>query len=263
MRPKITLGLNPYDHFLLSYQEQETSLKQAMVRYPNARTFTIVTTNSKCVFSFIPNHLTRFIPESATQLFTMNYPRDIDPLTALELEAEKLRNNIPNRIILSDAIAYILCHQTRISQFHDITTAIELAKEYTPEFVTLMTYHHGEITKQFLTRLAPYLNRERKQFKSLGVTIDNDTDVVITLSGKPLESENVVWEWLRLTPENADNLSREKCQEKQKILCELSNAISRLSHDIAYRTKYVHPVSYVYCCNEIQKEIHYEAGDHL
>ena len=263
MRPKITFNLNPYDHFLLNYREREPALKQAMVRYPNARTFTVVTANAKGTFSFVPNHLTRFIPESAIQLFTMNYPRDIDPLTALEREAEKLKDNIPNHIVLSDAITYILCHQTRISQFHDVITAIELAKEYTPKFVTLMTYHHGEIAKQFRTRLAPYLNRERKQFKSLGVTMDNDTDVVITLSGKPLESENVIWEWLRLTPESADDLSREKCQEKRKILCELSNAVARLSRDITYRTKCVHPASYVYCCQQIEKEIHYEAGDHL
>lgn len=263
MRPKITFNLNPYDHFLLSHREQEPALKQAMVRYPNARTFTVVTANAKGTFSFVPNHLTRFIPESAIQLFTMDYPRDIDPLTALEHEAEKLKDDIPNHIVLSDAITYIFCHQTRISQFHDVTTAIELAKEYTPEFVTLMAYHHGEITKQFRTRLAPYLNKERKQFKSLGVTMDNDTDVVITLSGKPLESENVIWEWLRLTPESADDLSREKCQEKRKILCELSNAVARLSRDITYRTKCVHPASYVYCCQQIEKEIHYEAGDHL
>ena len=263
MRPKITFNLNPYDHFLLSHREQEPVLKQAMVQYPNARTFTVVTANAKDVFSFIPNHLTRFIPESTTQLLTMDHPRETDPLTALEREAEKLRNNIPNHIVLSDAITYILCHQTRISQFHDVTTAIELAKEYTPEFVTLMTYHHGEITKQFRTRLAPYLNRERKQFKSLGVTMNNDTDVVITLSGKPLESEDVIWKWLRLTPESADDLSRKKCQEKKKILCELSNAVARLSRDITYRTKCVHPASYVYCCQEIEKEIHYEAGDHL
>ena len=263
MRPVITFDTNPYDTFLLSHRKQESALKQAMAQYSNARTFTVVTTNAKGVFNFVPNHLTRFIPESAIQLFTMDYPRDIDPLAALELEAEKLKDNIPNHIVLGEAIAYILCHQTRISQFHDITTAIELAKEYTPEFVTLMTYHHGEITKQFRSRVAPYLNRERKQFKSLGITIDNGTDVIITLSGKPLESEDVVWEWLRLTPEGADNLPHEKCQEKRKILCELSNAISRLSHDITYRTKCVHPESYVYCCNEIQKEIHYEAGNHL
>lgn len=93
--------------------------------------------------------------------------------------------------------------------------------------------------------------------------MDNDTDVVITLSGKPLESEDVIWEWLRLTPESADDLSREKCQEKRKILCELSNAVARLSRDITYRTKCVHPASYVYCCQQIEKEIHYEAGDHL
>lgn len=263
MRPQITFDLNPYDTFLLSHREQEPVLKQAMVQYPNARTFTVVTTNSKDAFSFVPNHLTLFIPESTTQLLTMNYPRETDPLTALEREAEKLRNNIPNHIVLSDAITYILCHQTRISQFHDITTAIELAKEYTPEFVTLMTYHHGEITKQFRTHLAPYLNRKRKQFKSLGVTMDNNTDVVITLCGKPLESENVVWGWLRLTPESADDLSREKCQEKRKILCELSNAIARLSRDITYRTKCAHSASYIYCCQQIEKEIHYEAGDHL
>lgn len=263
MTINIVYDADPYNNFIFYHHMQEPTLKQAMVRHPKAKTFTVVPTNTCNAFSFVPNHLTRFIPESTIQLFTMDYPRDIDSLTALEREAEKLRNNIPNHIVLSDAIAYILCHQTRISQFHDVTTAIKLAKEYTPEFVTLMTYHHGEITKQFRTRLAPYLNRERKQFKSLGVTMDNDTDVVITLSGKPLESENVVWEWLRLTPESADNLSREKCQEKRKILCELSNAVARLSRNITYRTKCVHPVSYVYCCNEIQKEIHYEAGDHL
>lgn len=254
---------HPYIYFASQPEVHESTLKQAMKQYPNASSFTVVATTTEGVFSFIPNHLTRFIPESTTQLLTMDYPRETDPLTALEREAEKLRNNIPNHIVLSDAITYILCHQTRISQFHDVTTAIELAKEYTPEFVTLMTYHHGEITKQFRTRLAPYLNRERKQFKSLGVTMNNDTDVVITLSGKPLESEDVIWKWLRLTPESADDLSRKKCQEKKKILCELSNAVARLSRDITYRTKCVHPASYVYCCQEIEKEIHYEAGDHL
>lgn len=263
MTINIVYNADPYNNFIFYYHMQEPALKQAMAQHPKAKTFTVVPTNTFNIFGFVPNHLTRFIPESTIQLFTMDYPRDIDPLTALEREAEALKDNIPNHIFLGEVITYILCHQTRISQFHDITTAIELAKEYTPEFVTLMTYHHGEIAKQFRTRLAPYLNRERKQFKSLGVTMDNDTDVVITLSGKPLESEDVVWEWLRLTPEEAGNLSREKCQEKRKILCELNDAIGRLSRGIAYYTKCTYPVSYVYCCNEIQKEIHYEAGDHL
>lgn len=263
MTINIVYDADPYNNFIFYHRMQEPALKQAMAQHPKAKTFTVVPTNTFNTFSFVPNHLTRFIPKSTTQLFTMDYPRETDPLTALEREAEKLKDNIPNHIVLSDAITYILCHQTRISQFHDVTTAIELAKGYIPEFVTLMTYHHGEIAKQFRTRLAPYLNRERKQFKSLGVTMDNDTDVVITLSGKPLESENVIWEWLRLTPESADDLSREKCQEKRKILCELSNAVARLSRDITYRTKCVHPASYVYCCQEIEKEIHYEAGDHL
>lgn len=93
----------------------------------------------------------------------------------------------------------LISRQTRISIFHNVLTAIEYAKEYTPNHVTLTTYLHGEIAKQFCARIAPHVNRARKQFKSLGVTMDNQTDVVITLSGKPLESVDVVWSWLRLT----------------------------------------------------------------
>lgn len=120
----------------------------------------------------------------------------------------------------------------------------------------------GEITKQFHARIAPHVTKARKQFKSLGVTMDNKTDTVITLSGKPLESEDVIWEWLRLTPEETDTLSHEELWRKRKILCELRDAIERLGRAIG-TTEWTEPASYVYCCNEIQKEIHYEAGDHL
>ena len=115
-----------------------------------------------------------------------------------------------------DTINSIIVQPIRLSHFHNILTAIKHAKEYTPELVTLMTYDYGEITKQFRARIAPHITKARKQFKSLGVTMDNDTDTVITLSGKPLESVNVIWNWLHLTPEDADTLSPEKLWEKQK-----------------------------------------------
>ena len=92
--------------------------------------------------------------------------------------------------------------------------------------------------------------------------MDNDTDTVITLSGKPLESVNVVWNWLRLTPEDADALSPEKLWEKQKRLYALRDAVERLGRSISI-TEYTEPESYVLCCKAIQREIHYEAGDHL
>lgn len=92
--------------------------------------------------------------------------------------------------------------------------------------------------------------------------MDNDTDTVITLSGKPLESVNVVWNWLRLTPEDADALSPEKLWEKQKRLYALRDAVERLSRSIG-TTEYVEPASYVLCCKAIQREIHYEAGDRV
>lgn len=254
--------MNPYDHFIRGYSLQEPKLKQAMTQHPNAQTFTVVATNAEGVFSFVPNHLMRFIPESAVQLLTMDYPRDTDPLEALKEEAEKLQGNAPNRFVLGDIIASIMFRETRISHFHNILTAIEHAKEYTPRLVTLMTYDYGEITKQFRARIAPHVTKARKQFKSLGVTMDNKTDIAITLSDKPLESEDVIWNWLRLTPEEADNLSPEELWKKRKILCELGDTIERLSRAIC-TTEWTEPASYIYCCQQIEKEIHYEAGDHL
>lgn len=262
MTPKIPYIMNPYDHFIRGYSLQEPALKRAMAQHSNAQTFTVVATNTEGVFNFVPNHLVRFIPKSAVRLLTMNYPRGIDPLTALEEEAKKLQGNVPNRFVLGDTINSIIVQPIRLSHFHNILTAIKHAKEYTPELVTLMTYDYGEITKQFRARIAPHVTKARKQFKSLGVTMDNDTDTVITLSGKPLESVNVVWNWLRLTPEDADALSPEKLWEKQKRLYALRDAVERLGRSISI-TEYTEPESYVLCCKAIQREIHYEAGDHL
>lgn len=156
----------------------------------------------------------------------------------------------------------LISRQTRISKFHNVLTAIEHAKEYTPNHVTLMTYLHGEIAKQFCARIAPHVNRARKQFKSLGVTMDNQTDVVITLSRKPLESVDVVWSWLRLTPETTDHLSRECAEKKQKCLYALEATLDRLIAGID-NTEWVSPESYVLCCQQIKREIHYEEGEHL
>lgn len=261
MTSRIMLKADPYTNFILYSRMQEPALKQAMAQHPNARTFTVVTTNVYHTFSFVPNHLTRFIPESALRLFTMDYPQD-EPLVALEREAEKLQNNIPNHITFENIIHGLIGRQTRISEFHNVLTAIKHAKEYTPNRVTLMTYLYGEITKQFRARIAPHVNRARKQFKSLGVTMDNQTDVVITLSGKPLESADAVWDWLRLTPETADRLSREDAEKKQKCLYALGAALDRLIAGIN-NTEWVSPESYIRCCDDIQREIHYEAGDHL
>lgn len=261
MTPKIPYIMNPYDHFTHGYALQEPTLKRAMAQHPNAQTFTVVATNTEGVFNFVPNHLVRFIPKSAIRLFTMDYPQD-EPLIALEREAEKLQGNVPNCFILDDIINSIIVKPIRTSHFHNILTAIEHAKEYTPRLVTLMTYNHGEITKQFCARIAPHITKARKQLKSLGVVMDNDTDTVITLSGKPLESADVVWNWLRLTPEEADTLSPEKLWEKQKRLYALRDAVERLGRSIG-TTEYIEPASYVFCCQLIEREIHYEAGDRL
>lgn len=254
---------HPYIHFASQPEVYESTLKQAMKQYPNASSFTVVATTTEGVLSFVPNHLTRFIPKSAIQLSTMDYPRGIDPLTALKREADKLANNTPNHFVLDDIIACITSKQTRISKFQDTIDMMTMAKKYTPELVPLVENLHKQSTEKFHARVKRYIREARKQLKSINTLTDNGPDVIITLSGKPLESADVVWEWLRLTPESADDLSHETCQEKRKILCELSNAIVRLSRDITYRTKCVHPASYVYCCQEIEKEIHYEAGDHL
>lgn len=261
MTPKIPHIMNPYDHFIRSYALQEPTLKRAMVQHPNAQTFTVVAANTEGVFNFVPNHLVRFIPKSAIRLFTMDYPQ-AEPLIALEHEAEKLQGNVPNRFVLDDIINSIIVKPIRLSHFHNILTAIEHAKEYTPELVTLMTYNHRKITKQFCARIAPHITKARKQFKSLGVVIDNDTDTVITLSGKPLESADIIWNWLRLTPEGADALSPEQLWEKQKRLYALRDAIERLGRSIS-TTEYIELASYVLCCQLIEREIHYEAGDHL
>ena len=252
---------HPYVRFTCNPQIYKASLERAIAQHPNARTFTVVTTNVHHTFSFVPNYLTRFIPESALRLFTMDYPQD-EPLVALEREAEKLQNNIPNHITFENIIHSLTGRQTRISEFHNVLTAIKHAKEYTPNRVTLMTYLHGKITKQFRARIAPHVNRARKQFKSIGVTMDNQTDVVITLSGKPLESADPVWDWLRLTPETADLLSREDAEKKQKYLYTLGVVLDRLIASIN-NTEWVSPESYIRCCDDIQREIHYEAGDHL
>jgi len=261
MTSKIPYIMNPYDHFIRSYASQEPALKRAMAQHPNAQTFTVVATNTEGVFNFVPSHLVRFIPKSANRLFTMGYPQD-EPLIALEREAEKLQGNVPNRFVLGDIINSIIVKPIRLSHFHNILTAIEHAKEYTPELVTLMAYNHREITKQFRARIAPHITKARKQFKSLGVVMDNDTDTVITLSGKPLESADVVWDWLHLTPEGADILSPEQLWEKQKRLYALRDAVERLGRSIG-TTEYIEPASYVFCCQLIEREIHYEAGDHL
>lgn len=188
---------HPYIYFANQPEVYESTLKQAMVQHPNAQTFTVVATSTEGVLSFVPNHLTRFIPESAIRLLTMDYPRDIDPLTALEREAEVLKDNIPNHFILDDIIACIMSKQTRISKFQDTIDIIDLAKKYTPELVPLVENLHKQSTEKFHARVKRYIREARKQLKSINTLTGNGPDVVITLSGKPLESADVVWVLLR------------------------------------------------------------------
>ena len=235
---------HPYIYFASQPEVYESTLKQAMKQYPNASSFTVVATTTEGVLSFVPNHLTRFIPESAIQLSTMDYPRGIDPLTALKREADKLANNIPNHFILDDIIACVMSKQMRITKFHTIADTIKLAEKYTPELVLLAESLHGQITEQFYTRLKKYIKEARKQLKSINTLTDNGPDIIITLSGKPLESTDVVWEWLRLTPEEADKLSSDKLQAKQKRLYDLSATVERLLWCIQ-QTDVILPAAYL------------------
>lgn len=235
---------HPYIYFASQPEVYESTLKQAMKQYPNASSFTVVATTTEGVLSFVPNHLTRFIPKSAIQLFTMDYPRNIDPLTALKREADKLANNIPNHFILDDIIACVMSKQMRITKFHTIADTIKLAEKYTPELVLLAESLHGQITEQFYTRLKKYIKEARKQIRSVDIAIDNKTDVVITLDGKPLESADVIWEWLHLTPEEADKLSSDKLEAKQKRLYDLSATVERLLRCIQ-QTDVILPAAYL------------------
>lgn len=219
---------HPYIYFANQPEVYESTLKQAMKQYPNASSFTVVATTTEGVLSFVPNHLTRFIPESAIQLSTMDYPRGVDPLTALKREADKLVNNIPNHFILDDIIACIMSKQTRISKFQDTIDMMTMAKKYTPELVPLVENLHKQSAEKFYARVKRYIREARKQLKSINTLTDNGPDVVITLSGKPLESADVIWEWLRLTPEEADKLSSDKLEAKQKRLYDLSATVERL-----------------------------------
>lgn len=243
---------HPYIYFASQPEVYESTLKQAMKQYPNASSFTVVATTTEGVFSFIPNHLTRFIPESAIQLSTIDYPRGVDPLTALKREADKLANNTPNHFVLDDIIACIMSKQMRITKFHTIADTIKLAEKYTPELVLLAESLHGQITEQFYTRLKKYIKEARKQIRSVDIAIDNKTDVVITLGGKPLESADVIWEWLHLTPEEADALSNAELQAKQKRLYTLSAAIEKLSWAIN-RTDFILPLAYQNCRQKIDE----------
>lgn len=235
---------HPYIYFASQPEVYESTLKQAMKQYPNASSFTVVATTTEGVLSFVPNHLTRFIPGSAIQLSTMDYPRGIDPLTALKREADKLANNIPNHFILDDIIACIMSKQTRISKFQDTIDMMTMAKKYTPELVPLVENLHKQSTEKFYARVKRYIREARKQLKSINTLTDNGPDVVITLSGKPLESADVVWEWLRLTPEEADKLSSDKLQAKQKRLYDLSATVERLLWCIQ-QTDVILPAAYL------------------
>ena len=243
---------HPYIYFASQPEVYESTLKQAMKQYPNASSFTVVATTTEGVLSFVPNHLTRFIPESAIQLSTMDYPRGIDPLIALKREADKLANSTPNHFVLDDIIACIMSKQMRITKFHTIADTIKLAEEYAPELVLLAENLHEQITKQFRERITPFIKDARKTFRSLDVRMDNKTDLIITLNEKPLESTATIWEWLRLTPETADSLSKDKLQAKQERLYALSHTIEQLSWCI-HRTAYTSPLAYQNCCQKIDE----------
>lgn len=245
---------HPYIYFASQPEVYESTLKQAMKQYPNASSFTVVATTTEGVLSFVPNHLTRFIPKSAVQLFTMDYPRDIDPLTILKREANKLANNTPNHFVLDDIITCIIDKQTRITKFQATADTIDLAEKYTPKLVLLTEKLHEQVTKQFREQIAPFIKDARKTFRSLDVRMNNKTELVITLNGKPLESTTVVWEWLHLTPESADTLSEDKLQAKQERLFALSHTIEQLSWCI-HRTTYTLPLAYQNCRQKIDEAI--------
>lgn len=235
---------HPYIYFAGKPETHKATLERAMRRYPNANTFTVVATSTEGVLSFVPNHLVRFVPKSTIRLLTMNYPRDIDPLTALKREADKLANNIPNHFILDDIIASIMSKQTCMPKFQDTINMIDLAKKYTPELVPLVENLHKQSTEKFHARVKRYIRDARKQLKSVNILTDNGPDIVITLSGKPLDSANVVWGWLRLTPEEADKLSSDKLKAKQKRLYDLSATVERLLWCIQ-QTDVILPAAYL------------------
>ena len=235
---------HPYVRFTCKPQVYKTTLERAMKQYPNASSFTVVATNTEGVLSFVPNHLTRFIPESAIRLLTMDYPRAIGPLTALKHEADKLAKNIPNSFVLDDIIGFTMDKQTCITKFRDTINIMTMAKKYTPELVPLVENLHKQSTGKFHARVKRYVRDAHKQLKSVNILTDNGPDVVITLSGKPLDSADVVWEWLRLTPEEADKLSSDKLQAKQKRLYDLSATVERLLWCIQ-QTDVILPAAYL------------------
>lgn len=235
---------HPYVRFTCKPQVYKTTLERAMKQYPNASSFTVVATNTEGVLSFVPNHLTRFIPESTLRLLTMDYPRDTDPLTALEREADKLAKNIPNSFVLDDIIGFTMDKQTRITKFQDTINIIAMAKKYTPELVPLVENLHKQSTEQFYARVKRYVREARKQHKSINILTDNETDIIITLNGKPLDSTNVVWEWLRLTHKEADALSNDDLQAKQKRLYDLNATVDHLLRCIQ-QTDVILPFAYL------------------
>lgn len=235
---------HPYVYFAGKPETHKVALERAMRQYPNANTFTVVGTSAEGILSFVPNHLTRFIPESTIRLLTMDYPRTIDPLTALKREADKLANDIPNHFILDDIIASIMSKQTRMSKFQDTINMMTMAEKYTPELVPLVGNLHKQSTEKFYARVKRYVREARKQHKSINILTDNETDIAITLNGKPLDSTNVVWEWLRLTPKEADALSNDDLQAKQKRLYDLNTTVDHLSRCIQ-QTDVILPFAYL------------------
>ena len=275
---------DPRSYFLDNASDYASVFQQSLINHPTAKQFVVVPGRTEKTYSFVPTHLKRLLPNNYLNILTIDRPAETVDIKGLKnylgtkalltladmSRAETLRQNI-HRATEETIIKPV---------FKDIVELIEKAEKRAPSTVGRLTRYYDHMRDYYFDQLKTARHNAKVTCPDLDVIISDDRrDVGIGLNGQLLDtdSEATIMDWLQLTDKNIDALPDAVYTSTLVKADKLATCVQHLAGAVRSYSPYTdfmdHTMNLMILKHEldfeiehqeqIEKEIHYEAGDHL
>lgn len=230
-----------YDLIMVS-KRLTPAFAQALHKHPNAKCFSIVATTSEKVFTFVPAHLERFVPNDA-KLASINRPQALTEKAIAQQIYRKcgaLFNQMRPSLMFKYKINELMARSFRFTCFSQVSDLIDRSTALDQNLKDRANDLYIRYVDTFMVSAQNFLDKANKQgldfddnpLSNVSYTVSQDgTDVFVSVcNGIELSDPEDVWDWLGITPEQLDRLKHEDQGVHFKHLRQLVHYTQLIAH---------------------------------